>query len=85
MRVWHRLPGRDAVIDADVEAVRVQIVQQLAAHLRDQLPHSDLHIRQVEQAEDMDARDHQRVSRCHWIAVTERDRVLGGDRDAIAG
>jgi hypothetical protein len=44
MRVWHGLSGRYAVVDADVEAVRVQIMQQGAAHPRDQSPHNGLHV-----------------------------------------
>ncbi len=76
VRVQHRLAGRAAVIEADVERRDAEAVRQLYTNVRDELPHcGQIGSRQIEQAGHMKAWHDQCVALRNREAVPQRECV----------
>ena len=75
MDMKNTLPGRSPDINADVVAVGLKLLVQQPAFLGNQCHTGvDLFGHQIEKAGDMSARDDQRMTRAHRVAIARAER-----------
>ena len=85
VQVRHGLPGGGTVVDADVEAGRVELSLELDFCLVEKRKHlRTLERGDVEERRDVAHRDDQRVPWSDRIGIAECDRCIVAEEDAFS-
>ena len=84
MRVRYRLTGSCTIVDADVESIRAVLFGEQFANDRNLIPERGEFLRrQFKNGSYVSLRNHERMAFGDWVAVEERQRRLGFEKDAI--